>query len=136
MDIRQIISDYHNAPEMERERIREKLRRDFSLLPENEQREVQRIFLESQNETIEEAKEALSELKLYHELERVSQYVSMSYVAQTFFGKSRQWLNNKVKGNRVNGKPDSFTRNELIQFSSALNQIGDEIKNTALRIVR
>jgi hypothetical protein len=134
MDIKQIISDYQNASEQEKKFIEEKLKDDFSLLPEREQREVQRIFLEGQDAAIREAKETLEELRLYTELERVSRYVSMAYISKTFFGKSRQWLNNRIKGNMVNGKSAVFTRNELKQFSSALNQLSEEMKDTAIRI--
>jgi len=134
MDIKKIISDYHGSSDSQKAEIREKLKNEFSLLPENEKEEVQRIFLESQNEVIEEGKEALQELKLKIELERVSKYVSMSYIAKRYFGKSRQWMNNRIKGNLVNGKPATFTKAELNQFSTALDQLSNEIKNTALRI--
>ncbi|MCL1933518.1 MAG: DUF5053 domain-containing protein [Candidatus Azobacteroides sp.] len=134
MDIKKIISDYHGSSDSKKVEIREKLKNEFSLLPENEKEDVQRIFLESQNAVIEEGKDALRELKLKTELERVSEYVSMSYIAKKYFGKSRQWMNNRIKGNLVNGKPVTFTTAELNQFSSALNQLSGEIKNTALRI--
>ena len=134
MDIKKIISEYNNASESQKETIRENLKSDFSLLSENEKKEVQRIFLESRDAVIREGKEAMHELKLKSELERVSEYVSMSYIARNFFGKSRQWLNNRIKGNVVNGKPATFTSDELNQFSTALYNLSNEIKDTALRI--
>jgi hypothetical protein len=134
MDIRQIISDYHKASKSVKAKMEKQIANGFSLLSEEEKKEVQNIFLESREDTIREGKEALKELKLKKELEQVSQYVSMSYIAQNFFGKSRQWLNNRIKGNSVNGKPAAFTGEELKQFSVALNQISGEIKDTALRI--
>jgi hypothetical protein len=57
-------------------------------------------------------------------------------IAKKFFGKSRQWLNNRIKGNKVNGKSASFTADELNRFSSALLELSGELKNTALRIAR
>jgi hypothetical protein len=135
MDIKKVISEYHDASESKKAEIRERLKNDFSLLSDNEKKEVQRTFLESQDTVIREGKEAIGELKLYAELERVSKFVSMSYIARNFFGKSRQWLNNRIKGNRVNGKSAAFTSNELKQFAEALNQLGEEIKGTAHRIV-
>jgi hypothetical protein len=134
MDIKKIISDYHVATESRKAEIRENLKNDFLLLSENEKKEVQRIFLESQNALIVEGREALEELKLKTELERVSEFVSMSYIARKYFGKSRQWLNNRIKGNLVNGKPAVFSGNELKLFSTALNQLSVEMKDTALRI--
>jgi hypothetical protein len=58
----------------------------------------------------------------------------MSYIAKNYFGKSRQWLNNRIKGNMVNGKPADFTTGELNKFSSILCEISEEINDTALRI--
>jgi hypothetical protein len=134
MDIKKNISEYNQSSESNKAEIREKLKNDFSLLSENEKKEVQRIFLESQNDVINEGKIALQELKLKTELERVSEYVSMSYISRTYFGKSRQWLNNRIKGNIVNGKPAMFSHEELNMFSTALANLSNEIKNTAQRI--
>ena len=134
MDIKKIISEYNNASEYQKETIRENLKNEFSLLSENEKKEVQRIFLESRDTVFREGKEAIRELELKSELERVSEYVSMSYIAKNFFGKSRQWLNNRIKGNVVNGKPAVFTGDELNRFSTALCNLSNEIKDTALRI--
>ena len=134
MDIKKIMSEYHDASESEKAIMREKIGNDFSLLSEDEKKEVQRIFLESLDAVIEEGKEALSELKLKTKLEKVSKYVSMSYIAGNYFGKSRSWLNNKIKGNLVNGKTASFTKDELNLFTSALINISKEINETALSI--
>ena len=134
MDIKKIISDYHNASETDKVLIEKQVEKEFSTLSENEKKEVQQIFLESFDNTMEEAKYILKEVNLKIELERVSQYVSMSYIAKNFFGKSRQWLNNRIKGNHVNGKPAVFTNEELNCFSLALDKLSKEMKDTALRI--
>jgi len=134
MDIKKIILDYHDSSESQKKEIRKKLKNDFLLLSEDEKKDVQRIFLESQDAVIKEGKELLAELRLKKELESVSEYVSMSYIAKKFFGKSRQWLNNRIKGNLVNGKPAVFTSEELNLFSTALVNLSEEMKDTALRI--
>jgi hypothetical protein len=136
MDIKKIISDYHEASAAKKTEIKEKLKREFLSLSEEEKKEVQRIFLESRDAVIREGKSAVEELKLKTELEHISEFVSMSYIAKKIFGKSRQWLNNRIKGNLVNGIPVTFTDKELNHFSSALNQLSEEIKDTALRISR
>jgi hypothetical protein len=134
MDIKKIISDYNNASESDKVTIKENLRTEFSFLSEDEKKEVQRMFMEGLNDTIEEAKDVLKEVNLKIELERVSQYISMSYIAKNFFGKSRQWLNNRIKGNYVNGKPAVFTIEEISRFSFSLEKLCKEINNKALRI--
>jgi hypothetical protein len=68
------------------------------------------------NAVIRKRKSAIEELNLKTELERISEFVSMAYIAGKIFGKSRQWLNNRIKGNWVNGIPATFTDNELNHF--------------------
>ena len=70
MDIQKIISNYHNASVSKKAEIRKNLENEFSLLTESEKKEVQRLFLESQEAVIQEGKEALRELKLKTKLEQ------------------------------------------------------------------
>ena len=58
-------------------------------------------------------------------------YLSMSYIAQRFYGKSRSWLHNKLRGNKSNNKPSSFTLSEKEQLRKALFAISDEIRQSA-----
>lgn len=71
---------------------------------------------------------------LYNQLEEVLNYISLSSVATDYFGKSKQWLYQRVKGYSVNGKPASFTEKEKEHFVSALLDISDKIRATALKI--
>jgi hypothetical protein len=134
MDIKKIISEYSNASEKEKKEIEKRISIEFSALSDEEKKEVQNVFLRSLDNKIDEAKKLIEEIDLKLELERVSKYVSMAYIAENFFGKSRQWLNNRIKGNLVNGRPAKFTSDEINKFSSALIQISGEIKDTALHI--
>ena len=53
--------------------------------------------------------------------------LSMSYIAQNYFGKSRTWLYQRINGNKVNGKPALFTRAERKQLQDALHDIGEKL---------
>jgi hypothetical protein len=134
MDIKQLMAKYHQASEPERKEMEERLQHEFNGLPEAEQKQVQQEFLESLDSKINEAAILIKEVTMKLELEKVSEYISMAYISKSFFGKSRQWINNRIKGNRVNGKPVEFTKEELNRFSSALLQLSGEIRDTALRI--
>jgi hypothetical protein len=134
MDIIKILSEYHQASESQKREIEQRVEKEFSSLSDAEQAQVQKIFLCSLDAKAGEAQRLIREVNLKIELENVSQYVSMSYIAQRFFGKSRQWLNNRIKGNLVNGKIARFSSDELNCLSSALLKLSGEIKNTALRI--
>lgn len=60
--------------------------------------------------------------------------LSLSYIAQKYFGKSRAWLMQKVNGNTINGKPASFTESERQQFRKALQDLSNRISAVAMVI--
>ena len=57
--------------------------------------------------------------------------ISFSYIAKKYFGKSRNWLYQRINGYTVNGKPAKFTQNEFQTFLNALEDISNTIKNTS-----
>ena len=68
-------------------------------------------------------------------LGKISKIISLSYVAKNYFGKSRQWLYQRLNGNSVNGKPARFTSAERQKLSEALSDIGRLVNETSLKIV-
>lgn len=60
--------------------------------------------------------------------------IPMSYIADKYFKKTRQWLYQRVNGNIVNGKVSRFTEEELKIFVKALNDISDNLRVTAKKI--
>ena len=73
-----------------------------------------------------------AEIKLL--LNGVDNYLSLSQIAQDYFGKSRSWLYQRINGAIVNGKPAQFTPEERQQLSNALLAISERIKDTALKL--
>lgn len=67
------------------------------------------------------------ELELISDLKTVFEIVPTSYIAKRFFGRSRSWLTNKLKGNLSNGKPSKFSDNEYQILINALEKISSEI---------
>lgn len=57
-------------------------------------------------------------------LKNILPAISLAYVAKTYFGKSRQWLCQRVNGNLVNGKPARFTPAEIEILNDALQDMG------------
>lgn len=57
--------------------------------------------------------------------------VSMAYVAERFFGKSRYWLSHRLNGNIINGKPAEFKPDEYVKFKEALHTIAKELDELA-----
>jgi hypothetical protein len=68
------------------------------------------------------------------ELGEVANIVSVAYIAQKYFGKTRHWLYQRINGSTVNGKPARFTPDEKKKLQEALLDISNIIKNTSLKI--
>lgn len=57
------------------------------------------------------------------QLGEISDMINLSYIAKTYFKKSRAWLSQRVNGNSVNGRPCRFTSEELATFNGALRDM-------------
>ncbi len=71
--------------------------------------------------------EQLKEDIVKYQMGNVSNYLSMSYIAKQYFGKTRAWLYQRINGHSVNGKPCRFTEEEKATFNRALQDISKEI---------
>lgn len=92
------------------------------------------IMLECVNEDIEKTDDLIREVKLKNTLSKVYDAISWSYIAKTYFGKSRSWLNQRLNSFLVNGKEAQFTSEELKQLQKALLDLSGDIRNTALEL--
>ena len=86
--------------------------------------------------TIDEAQAIVKTVEIRQTLEKVLPFASMSYIAQHYFGRTRQWLYQRINGSAVNGKPANFTADELNTLSLALSELGDIMKDTSRSIAR
>ena len=83
------------------------------------------FILNGYKEVNEELKEIEHEISVRKQLEEVKDVISLSYIAKKYFGKSRQWLNNRINGCIVNGKPCKFSEEEKERLNYALSDISN-----------
>lgn len=57
----------------------------------------------------------------------VLDFISCSAISERFFNRSRAWFIQRLNNNIVNGKPISFTPEELFKLRSALRVLSSEI---------
>ena len=67
-------------------------------------------------------------------LGEVSKIVSIAYIAQTYFGKTRHWLYQRLNGSTVNGTQARFTPDEKVRLKEALQDISNIITKTSYKI--
>lgn len=71
---------------------------------------------------------------LRNKLNTIYESVSWSYIARTYFNKSRAWLNQRINGLTVHGKEAQFTYEEKQTLLQALRDISGRIEHTAQAI--
>ncbi|MFT3946878.1 MAG: DUF5053 domain-containing protein [Agriterribacter sp.] len=73
-------------------------------------------------------------INIREQLAGVADIISLSSIAQNYFGKTRGWLYQRINGNIVNGKPSKFTDAELDTLAKALNEISAKTGKAAKSI--
>ncbi len=79
------------------------------------------------DDVIADAKDTAARMRLGS----IPEAISFSYIARTYFGKSRAWLMQKINGNVVNGRKTGFTDEESRQFRLALIDISNKLSAAA-----
>ena len=92
------------------------------------------IGVDQFNEGMKKALAEGDEMIIRAKMGEMAKALSLSYIAQKYFGKSRAWLMQKVNGNTVNGKAAAFTESERQQFREALQDLSKRISAVAMTI--
>ncbi|WP_019541302.1 DUF5053 domain-containing protein [Proteiniphilum acetatigenes] len=71
----------------------------------------------------------VNKLKNLVGLDEITKIVSITYIAETYFKKSRSWL-----GHRINGKPAGFSLSELKTLKNALENISNKKREASAKI--
>jgi len=61
-------------------------------------------------------------------------FINFSEVARKYFGRSSQWLTQRLHGSEVNGKPARFKPEEADKFAAALRDMAARLSSAAARI--
>lgn len=110
--------------EKERESVREKMRQ----MCDDDAVSVATL-------AVEQIKETHTEIDAYlirKQMEDILPCISLAYIAETYFKKSRQWLYQRVNGLLVNGKPARFTPEEIETLNFALQDMGKRLATTRI----
>lgn len=90
-------------------------------------------YIEAANTGLHETLQAAEELIMTTTLGEIAKAVSLSYIATTYFGKSRSWLYQRLNGHKVNGRQAQFSPEEKKQFAFALKDLSIRLHETSLK---
>lgn len=117
--------------------FRKERKEKYDLLSEKEKKEYRKAARLGISETVKAANNFIEKAEqtiLRDKLGELPEVISFSYIAKKYFGKSRNWLYQRINGNIVNGKKAHFTENELETFLNALKDVSEMIHKTSLKL--
>lgn len=125
-------SDFERFKQMtpaEREQFQEERAKKIETMTASEKE----TFFAATRKGLLATKETLQEMNLALELGDVAKAISLSYIAKTYFGKSKAWLYQRLNAHTVNGKPAQFTEEERKRFAEALHDLSRRIEDAAVK---
>jgi len=102
---------------------------------EDEKTLIHKILPEIQLSKLQEYKNVSEELSIMKQLDGIEEYINLSKISKTYFGKTKSWLFQRLHGYSIHGKPAKFTDEEKQELSNALLHLSESIKSIALKIV-
>lgn len=96
-------------------------------LSEEDKIEGQKFFGDGIDEIQQEINVIKEKVNLAEQLKEVSEIISLSYIAKTYFNRTRTWLYQKINQNVIHGKACKFTDEELKTLQFALDDIKNKI---------
>ena len=121
--IQKLLEKWHTlSPEEEDQFIKDNIT-VFNAMSDSEKELFLNDFDSEAKKACDEAEELIEVLTMRDQLEPILPYISLSTIAEQYFGKSRQWLYQRINGNIVNGKPAKLTSGEKDVLKNAISDI-------------
>lgn len=114
----------------EREAFRSEMEAFVNSKSEEEKELVSKAFIKGANEACVRADKLFDDV-VRNKLNGIYESISWSYIARTYFNKSRAWLSQRINGLMIHGKEAQFTHEEKQTLLQALRDISGKIERTA-----
>ena len=73
-------------------------------------------------------------LALRQKMSEIIPAISLSYIAKTYFKKSRQWVYQRLNGIDVNGKPAKFSKDEIQILKYAMEDLSKKMGSVSISL--
>lgn len=85
-------------------------------------------------ETLKETRIDAERIVVRQQLGDILPILPLSYIAENYFGKSKAWFYQRLNGNTVNGKPASFTEEEVKTLNFALQDLSQKLGSVSVSL--
>lgn len=99
-----------------------------------EMEQALQYLMASADKHLDNVEKSVSSYTMHERMGALTEVVNLAYIARHYFGKTRQWLYQRLKGQIVNGKPAAFTESEEATFMKALQDIGMQLATFTQRV--
>lgn len=99
-----------------------------------EMNEAIEFLMSSADSHLDNIENTMNAYTMHERMGTLTEVINLAYIARHYFGKTRQWLYQRLKGQIVNGKPASFTQSEEATFMQALHDIGLQLSTFTQRV--
>lgn len=79
---------------------------------------------------IDEQRKEIDSLRA--EIDQSYELIPVAYIARKYFGKSRQWLYQRINGTKVRGRSYTLNDEQKATFNHALQEIASQLSNVRL----
>jgi hypothetical protein len=131
--VKKLTRNFHLLRTAEGSEEFDKIWKDLASLSVEERREAG-ILIRAEMRKVRKKRIKRTDIDVKSDLGELRDVLSLSYIAQHYFQRDRSWLAQRINGNIVNGKPCSFTDDELDILKFALNDIKNKLSETILSI--
>lgn len=108
----------------------EAIDREMKALAEQDGQAFGEAMLKAAQDTVARAEAMV----LKQKMQEVLPAISLSYIAKTYFNKSRQWIYQRLNGIDVNGKPAKFTNDEIQTLKHAMEDLSRKINTVSISL--
>lgn len=87
-------------------------------------------FAEAYELALQDTAKRVELYSLREQIKPIAEQISLAYIAKKYFGRSKEWLYQRINGYNIHGKAAKFTDDELSTLNSAIHEIGQDLTNT------
>lgn len=98
-----------------------------------DKRLISEALLVQMNETKEDMKNISEMLSVKEQMKEITEIVSLAYIADRYFGKTKAWLYQRLNGNKVRGRVYSLNQKEVETLNFALKDISEKIGSLSIK---